>query len=99
MPLLVQPDSDIQCLVQMNVIACLSIWVKRANGEVMIEPTAAPEPSAEAKVYLIQSTRIQGSKSTVLEAKFDLPVVRATDSLLFELDQEFIMSIGMLAWR
>ena len=87
---------NIQCLLGMNVIPSLGIRVKRANGEVMIEPTA-PEPSAEAKVYLIQSTRIQARKSTVLEAKFDLPVVRATDSLLFELDQEFLTSIGMVS--
>ena len=58
-PVFVQPDSDIQCLLGMNVIPSLGIWVKRANGEVMTEPTA-PEPSAETKVYLIQSTRIQG---------------------------------------
>ena len=55
----VQPDSDIQCLLGMNVIPSLGIRVKRANGEVVTEPTA-PEPLVEAKMYLIQSTRIQG---------------------------------------
>ena len=65
---------------------------------VMTEPTAPePEPSAEAKVYLIQSTRIQGRKGTVLEAKFDLPVARTMDSLLFEPDQEFLASMGMVS--
>ena len=58
----VRPDSDIQCLLGMNVIPSLGIWVKSVNGEVMIEPTA-PEPAAEAKVYLIQSTCIQGRKA------------------------------------
>ena len=58
-PVFVQPDSDIQCLLGMNVIPSLGIRVKRANGEVMTEPTA-PKPLAEAKMYLIQSTRIQG---------------------------------------
>ena len=67
---------------------------KRANGEVMIEPTV-PEPLA--KVYLIQSTHIQGRKGTVLEAKFDLPVVRAMDSLLFKLDQEYLTSMGRVS--
>ena len=47
----------------------------------MTEPTA-PEPSAEAKVYLIQSTRIQGRKGTVLEAQVDLPAARTMDSPL-----------------
>ena len=47
----------------------------------MTEPTA-PEASAEAKVYLIQSTRIQGRKGTVLDAQVDLPAVRTMDSLL-----------------
>ena len=61
-PVFVRPDSDIQCLLGMNVIPSLGIWVKRVNGEVMIEPTA-PEPAAEAKVYLIQSTCIQGRKA------------------------------------
>ena len=95
-PVFVQPDSDIQCLLGINVIPSLGIRVKRANGELMIEPTA-PEPAAEAKVYLIQSTRIQGRKGTVLEAKFDLPVVRATDSLFFEPDQDYLTSMGMVS--
>ena len=93
-PAFVHPDSDIQCLLGMNVIPSLGTRVKRTNGEVMIEP-AAPEPAAEAKVYLIQSTCIQCRKGTVLEAKFDLPVLRAMDSLLFEPDQEFLMSMGV----
>ena len=83
----VQPDSDIQCLLAMNFIPSLGIRVKQANGEVMTEPTA-PEPSPEAKVYLIQSTRIQGRKGTVLEAKVGLPVARTMDSLSFKLDQD-----------
>ena len=74
----------------MNVITSLGISVKRANGEVMTEPTA-PEPLAEAKVYLIQSTCNQG---TVLEATLDLPVARSIDSLLFEQDQVFVVSMG-----
>ena len=44
-PVFVQPHSDIQCLLGMNVIPSLRIRVMRTNGEVMTEPTA-PEPSA-----------------------------------------------------
>ena len=57
----------------------------------------APEASAEAKVYLIQSTRIQDRKGTVLEAQVDLLAARTMDSLLFELDQEFLASMGMVS--
>ena len=95
-PVLVQPDSDIQCLLGMNVIPSFGIWVKQVHGEVMTEPTA-PEPLAEAKVYLIQSTRIQGIKGTVLEAKVDLPVAGTMGSLLFKSDQEFLASMGMVS--
>ena len=31
------------------------------------------------------------------EAKFDLPVARTMDSLLFEPDQEFLASMGMVS--
>ena len=59
----------------MNVIPSLGIRVKLANGKVMTEPTAS-EPSSVAKVYLIQSTRLQVRKGTVLEAKVDIPVAK-----------------------
>lgn len=87
-PVFVQPDSDIQCLLGMNMIPFLGIRVERANGEVIVEPTAL-ESSPEARVYLIHSTRIQGRKGTVVEAKFDLLIARATE--------EFLSNIGTVS--
>ena len=92
----VQPDSDIQCLLGVNIIPFVGIRVERANGEVIVKPTA-PEPLAEARVYLINSARIQAGGGTVVEAKIDMPITRAMNCLLFEPDEEFFPSVGMVS--
>ena len=97
-PVFVQPGSDIQCLLGMNVIPSLGTRVERTGGEVIVPPTALkPSESAEAKVYLVQSVRIQGRKGTILEAEFGSPAIKETDSLLFEPDQDLLTSIGIVS--
>ena len=62
----------------------------------MIVQVTALKPLAEAKVYLIQSARVQGRKGTILEVEFESPVVQETDSLLFEPDYDLLTSFGIV---
>ena len=74
-PVFVQPDSDIPCLLGMNVIPHLGIRVLRSNGSPMLEVVEKADSSTQnvevptigqIEVHLAESAHIPGRKGMVL---------------------------------
>ena len=88
----VHPESEIPCLLGMNVLPHLGIRILRSNGEAA-RIDQCPGSLSGARVCLLATKRIQGRKSGLLEVKLEIPV--DSEFLIFQPDHAFLQKLGL----
>ena len=96
-PVFVQPESEQQCLLGMNVLPALGLTIRRANGEpVMTNEGADP---VVAHVRLIQASTVPSLKGRFLKVKVDRTLPECSEEskppILFEPDSDTLESRGL----
>ena len=67
-PVFIQPDSEVLCLLGMNVLPALGVTFLRANGEFLQTSESLSHDPTTAQVCLIQTSYVPTQKATFLEA-------------------------------
>ena len=107
-PVFVQPDSDIPCLLGMNVIPHLGIRLLRSNGSPMLEVVEKADSGTlgvevptigQIEVHLAESACIPGRKGMVLAIRTESESLCESDCFLFEPNQESLSSLGLTSFE
>ena len=96
-PVFVQPESEQQCLLGMNVLPALGLTIRRANGEPVVTNEGA-DPVV-AHVRLIQASTVPSLKGRFLKVKVDRTLPECSGEskppILFEPDSDTLESRGL----
>ena len=93
----IQPESEIPCLLGMNVLPHLGLKFEQADGKPLNVETVEPQlQSSEkvSKVCIVKSTYLPSQKVTVLKAQLCSPFSK-DDALLFEPNQKEMVELGV----
>ena len=91
-PVLVQPDSEQECLLGSNAFPALGLSVVRANGQRL---TASEENDAKpVHVNLVQSVTIPGQKGRFVKGQIEDDPSKL-EHLLFEPKHESLEPLGL----
>ena len=83
-PVFVQPHSEQECLLGMNVVPALGLQFLNAKGKPLPQhPPETLDQAPQSKVCLVQATKIPGRTSTFLKAKID-GILPSADIMVFE---------------
>ena len=83
-PVFVQPQSEQDCLLGMNVLPALGLAITRANGESLISKHEASSKVAHAHVSLVQSSTIPSLKGRFLKVQPDCTLTDCKSEVLLE---------------
>ena len=95
-PVFIQPDSEVLCLLGMNVLPALGVKFLRANSESLQTSESLAHNPTTAQVHLVRTSYVPTQKATFLEAVPDQPLQGCGD-LVFEPAQETLESFGIRA--
>ena len=90
-PVFIQPDSEVLCLLGMNVLPALGVKFLRANSESLQTSESLAHNPTTAQVHLVRTSYVPTQKATFLEAVPDQPLQGCGD-LVFEPAQETLES-------
>ena len=97
-PTFVQPDSEQDCLLGVNVLPLLGISVVRSNGETILAPKTE-KPTEEvtiAKIRLVESVTLPSWKGRILKARLTgCQTSTPSKDLLFQPSQEVLRPLGV----
>ena len=86
-PVFIQPDSEVLCLLGMNILPALGVTFLMANSESLQTSESLPHNPTTAQVHLVQMSYVPTKKGAFLEAVPDQPLQGCCD-LVFEPAQE-----------
>jgi len=94
-PVFIQPESEILCLLGMNVLPRLGLHLVQGDGSPLeVDVVKHTDASKVSRVCLVGSTYLPSQKVTVLEAEVKHPFSQ-DDTLVFEPDWEELEGIGV----
>ena len=94
-PVFVQPQSEQDCLLGMNVLPALGLAITRANGESLISKHEASSKVAHAHVSLVQSSTIPSLKGQFLKIQPDCTLTDCKSEVLLEPQLDIFESLGL----
>ena len=94
-PVFVQPQSEQDCLLGMNVLPALGLAITRANGESLISKHEASSKVAHAHVSLVQSSTIPSLKGQFLKVQPDCTLTDCKSEVLLEPQLDIFESLGL----
>ena len=93
-PTFIQPDSEQDCLLGVNVLPLLGISVVRSNGETILAPNT--EELTVAKIHLVESVTLPSWKGRILKARLTRCQTRSSPKdLLFQPSQQTLQPLGV----
>lgn len=95
-PVFIQPDSEVLCLLGMNVLPALGVTFLRANSESLQTSESLLHNPTTAQVHLVRMSCVPTQKGAFLEAVPDQPLQGCCD-LVFEPAQEALEPFGIRA--
>ena len=94
-PVFIQPESEIHCLLGMNVLPRLGLQLVQTDGSPLtVDVVKHAATSRVSRVCLVGSTYLPSQKVTVLEAELNHPFSQ-DDTLVFEPDWKGLEGIGV----
>ena len=90
----IQPESEIPCLLGMNILPQLGLKFVQPNGMPLGTETEACQPEKVSTVNVVSSTYLPSHKTTMLEAEISTPFSDG-DALMFEPNQEDFEKMGL----
>ena len=95
-PVFIQPDSEVLCLLGMNILPALGVTFLRANSESLQTSESLLHNPTIAQVHLVRTSYVPTQKGAFPEAVPDQPLQGCCD-LVFEPAQETLEPVGIRA--
>ena len=95
-PVFIQPDSEVLCLLGMNVLPALGVTFLRADSESLQTSESLLHNPPTAQVHLVRTSYVPTQKGAFLEAVPDQPLQECCD-LVFKPAQEALEPFGIRA--